>query len=240
LVVDDEMPVRRVLRSALISAGYEVSDARNGDAALEMVRAGRFDLILLDINMPGTDGLQACRIIRSTSDVSIIVLTVRNDERDKIEVLDSGADDYLTKPFSTDELLARIRAVLRRTPLSRDTANPIIKIDDMEMNLVRRRVVVRGREIRLTPKEFDLLHYLVANPNIPLTHGKILQAVWGPDYGGEVEYLRVFVKQLRKKIEPEPASPRYILTEHWLGYRFHLPEPPVEAKQAHYGDKQGQ
>jgi two-component system KDP operon response regulator KdpE len=226
LVVDDEPQIRRVLYTTLVSAGYEVVDTASGRAALEALRAGNFNLVLLDINMPDLDGLQTCQMIRSTSEISIIMLTVRNAEKDKIEALDAGADDYITKPFSTQELLARVRAALRRTPLMRDTTGIVIKVDALEIHLAKRRVVVGGSIVRLTPKEFDLLHYLVTNANMPLTHGKILQAVWGPDYGGQVEYLRVFVKQLRKKLEPEPAKPRYIVTEHWLGYRFQLPEAP--------------
>jgi len=224
LVVDDEPQIRRVLRSALVDAGYEVADARTGETALEMARAEKFDLVLLDINMLGMNGIETCRSFRSNSDISVIMLTVRNGEADKIEALDAGADDFVTKPFSTKELMARIRAVLRRTPSFRDANSPVVKLDGIEINLSTRRLIVRGQEVRLTPKEFDLLYYFVTNPNIPLTHGKILQAVWGSDYGEEVEYLRVFVKQLRKKIEPEPAVPRYILTEHWFGYRFRLPE----------------
>jgi two-component system KDP operon response regulator KdpE len=226
LVVDDEPQIRRVLHSALLTAGYEVVDAGSGRAALEALRAKTFDLVLLDINMPEMDGLETCRIIRSSSEISIIMLTVRNTEKDKIESLDAGADDYVTKPFSAQELLARIRAALRRTPFLRDTNGTVIKVDAMEIHLAKRKVTVGGVSVRLTPKEFDLLHYLVINANVPLAHGKILQAVWGPDYGGQVEYLRVFVKQLRKKLEPEPAKPRYIVTEHWLGYRFQLPEEP--------------
>jgi two-component system KDP operon response regulator KdpE len=224
-----------VLHSTLVTAGYEVVDAGSGRAALEALRAGSFDLVLLDINMPDLDGLETCRIIRSSSDVSIIMLTVRNTEKDKIESLDAGADDYVTKPFSTQELLARIRAALRRTPFIRDTSSTVIKFDAMEIHLAKRKVVVGGVSVRLTPKEFDLLHYLVINANVPLTHGKILQAVWGPDYGGQVEYLRVFVKQLRKKLEPEPAKPRYIVTEHWLGYRFQMPEEPQAGVLSQFG-----
>ena len=226
LVVDDEPQIRRVLHSALESAGYDVADAPSGSAALDALRAGVYDLVLLDINMPEMNGLETCRAIRSGSDIAVIMLTVRDSEKDKIEALDAGADDYVTKPFSTQELLARIRAALRRRPFLREAHASVFKLDDIEINLGRRKLVVGGKQIRLTPKEFDLLQYLVTNANIPLTHGKILQAVWGPDYGEQVEYLRVFVKQLRKKLEPEPANPRYILTEHWLGYRFHLPEEP--------------
>jgi two-component system, OmpR family, KDP operon response regulator KdpE len=224
LVVDGEPQSRRVLRSALVSAGYEVADARNGEAALEMIQARKYDLLLLDINMPGVDGLETCRAVRSASDISIIVLTVRSAEALKIAALDAGADDYVTKPFSTNELLARIRAVLRRTPSSEAVNRSGIKFDGIEISFSARKLVIRGKDVRLTPKEFDLLRYLVTNPNVPLTHRRILQAVWGSDYGEEVEYLRVFIKQLRKKLEPEPASPRYICTEHWLGYRFHLPQ----------------
>jgi two-component system KDP operon response regulator KdpE len=224
LVVDDEPQIRRVLHSTLTAAGYEAVVTGSGRAALEALRGTTFDLILLDVNMPEMDGLETCRMIRANWEIPIIMLTVRNTERDKIESLDAGADDYVTKPFSAQELLARMRAALRRKPSVRDTRDAVIKVDAMEIHLAKRRVVVGGMNVRLTPKEFDLLHYLVVNANVPLMHSKILQAVWGPDYSEQVEYLRVFVKQLRKKLEPEPAKPRYILTEHWLGYRFQLPE----------------
>jgi two-component system KDP operon response regulator KdpE len=224
LVVDDEPQIRRVLRSALVSAGYEVADARNGEVAVEMTRAGKYDLLLLDINMPGMDGLETCRKVRSSSDISIIMLTVLSSESQKIAALDAGADDYVTKPFSTNELLARIRAVLRRNPSAKEANSGGIKFDGIEICFSTRKLVVRGKDVRLTPTEFDLLRYLVTNPNVPLTHRRILQAVWGSDYGEEVEYLRVFIKQLRKKLEPAPGTPRYIFTEHWLGYRFQLPQ----------------
>jgi len=161
--------------------------------------------------------------VRATSDAAIIMLTVRDTEKDKIEALDAGADDFVTKPFSTPELLARIRAALRRVPLSPEGGPHLIRLDDVDIDLVQRHITVRGKTVRLTPKEFDLLHYLVAHPNVPLTHLRLLQAVWGPDYGNEVEYLRTFINQLRKKIEKNPAKPKYILTEHWVGYRFELP-----------------
>jgi two-component system KDP operon response regulator KdpE len=224
LVVDDEPQIRRVLRSALVSAGYEVADARNGEVAVEMTRAGKYDLLLLDINMPGMDGLETCQKVRSSSDISIIMLTVLSSESQKIAALDAGADDYVTKPFSTNELLARIRAVLRRNPSAKEANSGGIKFDGIEICFSTRKLVVRGKDVRLTPTEFDLLRYLVTNPNVPLTHRRILQAVWGSDYGEEVEYLRVFIKQLRKKLEPAPGTPRYIFTEHWLGYRFQLPQ----------------
>jgi two-component system KDP operon response regulator KdpE len=223
LVVDDEPQIRRVMRTTLTSQGYIVSDARTGDEALEKLRSEKPDLILLDVNMPG-GGIEACREIRATSDVAIIMLTVRDTEQDKVDALDAGADDYITKPFHTRELLARIRAALRRLPVSPEGGPTLIQLDGIELDLATRRLTVQGREVRLTPKEFDLLQYLVSNPNIPIPHTKLLQAVWGPDYGDQVEYLRVFVNQLRKKIEPEPSKPRYILTEPWVGYRFQLPK----------------
>jgi two-component system KDP operon response regulator KdpE len=219
LVVDDEPQIRRVLRSTLTARGYEVHDVRTGEDALESIRESRFDLVLLDVNMPGMSGLAACREIRSGSEVAIIMLTVSDSEEDKVAALDAGADDYVTKPFGTPELLARIRAALRRLPTSpeRDQA---VQVGDLEINLMLRRVVAKDHEIRLTPKEFDLLHYLVVNPNVPIPHARLLQAVGGPDYGDQVQYLRVFVNQLRKKIEPDPSHPRYILTEPWIGYKF--------------------
>jgi two-component system KDP operon response regulator KdpE len=174
------------------------------------------------MNMPGIGGLEACREIRETSDVAVIILTVRDSEADKVAALDAGADDYITKPFSMPELLARIRAALRRLPVTPESANRIVHLGEIEINLATRRLVVHGNEVRLTPKEFDLLHYFADNPNIPIPHGKLLQAVWGPDYGSQVEYLRVFVNQLRKKIEPNPAKPVYLLTEPWVGYRFQV------------------
>lgn len=223
LVVDDEPQIRRVLRAALAARGYEVSTARSGEEALESLRNNRVDLVLLDMNMPGIGGLEACREIRANSEMAIIMLTVSNSERDKVAALDAGADDYVTKPFSTPELLARIRAALRRLPAPPEGGLESVHLEKVEINLATRRVISKGREIRLTPKEFDLLHYLITNPNVPIPHAKLLQAVWGPDYGHQVEYLRVFVNQLRKKIEPDPSNPRYLLTEPWVGYRFALP-----------------
>lgn len=219
LVVDDEPQIRRVLRSALTSRGYEVHDARTGEDALESIRESRFDLVLLDVNMPGMSGLATCREIRAGSEVAIIMLTVSDSEDDKVAALDAGADDYVTKPFGTPELLARIRAALRRLPTSPER-DQSVQVGDLHINLVLRRVVAKDQEIRLTPKEFDLLHYLVVNANVPIPHARLLQAVWGPDYGDQVQYLRVFVNQLRKKIEPDPSHPRYILTEPWVGYKF--------------------
>ena len=223
LVVDDDLQIRRVMRKMLVAQGYAVSDARSGEEALEMLRRGRHDLVLLDLAMPGMGGLEACRAIRAGWDLAIVVLSVRDMEKDKIGALDAGADDYVTKPFSMQELLARIRAGLRRSPLAPEAAPQLLQTDGLEINFTTRRVIVSGHEIRLTPTEFDLLQYLATNPNTPIPHRRLLQAVWGQDYGNEVVYLRVFINQLRKKIEPEPAKPRYILTEPCIGYQFHMP-----------------
>jgi two-component system KDP operon response regulator KdpE len=221
--VDDDPQIRRVMRTALPAHGYEVGDARTGEEALERLRSETYDLLLLDMNMPGMGGLETCRAIRSGSDIAIIMLTVRNMEKDKVDALDAVADDYVTKPFGVPELMARIRAALRRMPLAPEAGPPRLIFDDIEVDFEARHVTVGGQRARLTPKELDLLRYLVTHPNKAIAHRELLQAVWGPDYGDEVEYLRVFVNQLRKKIEPQPAKPRYLLTEAWVGYRFRLP-----------------
>ena len=227
LVVDDEPQIRRVMRTTLSSNGYTVIEARSGEEALESIRNERPELVLLDVNMPGMSGLETCREIRNQSDVAIIMLTVRNSEHDKVLALDAGADDYVVKPFGMEELLARIRAALRRTSLAEPVA-PYIS-DDLEIDFERRKLLVNGQPVRLTPKEFDLLRHLVANQGKPLEHRRLLQAVWGPDYGDETEYLRVFINQLRKKIEPDPAHPKYIHTDPWVGYRFE-PDAPAAGK----------
>ena len=229
LVVDDEPQLCRALRSTLSALGFIVADAASGEIALEMVRAEKFDLILLDINMPGLSGLETCRAMRARSDVGILMLTVRDRTEDKIEALDAGADGYVTKPFDVNELLARVRAVLRRAPVSALRESGTIQLGGLEIRFHDRRVRVNGRVTRLTPTEFELLHYFVTHADTVLLHEKILQAVWGPDYGNEVEYLRVFVNQLRKKIELDPAKPRYILTEPWLGYRFDMSKNTAES-----------
>jgi two-component system KDP operon response regulator KdpE len=187
------------------------------------VRSEKYDLILLDMNMPGQGGIATCRELRTGSDVAIIMLTVRDSEKDKVEALDAGADDYVTKPFSTPELMARIRAALRRMPLASETGPQSLRLGDIEIDFTTRRVRAGELELRLTPKEFDLLRYLTVHSNKAVPHRELLQAVWGPDYGEQVEYLRVFVNQLRKKIEPEPSKPKYLLTEPWVGYRLSFP-----------------
>jgi len=218
LIVDDEPQIRRVLRTTLTSQGYAVLEARTGDEALQAIRGEHVDLVLLDLNMPGRSGLETCREIRASGDVPIIMLTVRNSERDKVQALDAGADDYVVKPFGSEELMARIRAALRRSATAEGL--PLFASGDLRVDFEKRLVLVKGRSVRLTPKEFDLLRYLVANQGRSLPHRRLLQAVWGPDYGDETEYLRVFINQLRKKIEPDPHNPSYIHTEPWVGYRF--------------------
>jgi two-component system KDP operon response regulator KdpE len=225
LVVDDDPQIRRVLKVTLTGQGYEVDDAKNGDAAFEKLREARFDLVLLDMNMPGTSGLDACRAIREQSEIAIIMLTVRDNETDKVEALDAGADDYVTKPFTTPELSARIRAALRRTPWTQGPSGRLT-LGTATVDFDTRQVTSRGRHVHLTPKEFDLLRYLAAHANKVLSHRELLQAVWGPDYGDQVDYLRVVVNQLRKKIEARPATPVFLLTEPWVGYRLHLPSEP--------------
>ena len=228
LVVDDDSQIRRVMRATLAARSYQVGDVQTGEEALRRLRSETYDVVLLDMNMPGMNGLETCRAMRtgqSGSDLAIIMLTVRNTEQDKIEALDAGADDYVTKPFSMPELLARIRAALRRAPASSESAPQRITLEgDVDIDFESRHVSVRGRDVRLTPKEFQLLRYFVAHPNKTIAHRELLQAVWGPDYGQELEYLRVFVNQLRKKLELNPAKPKYLLTEPWAGYRFRLPE----------------
>ena len=219
LVVDDDPQIRRVMRATLVAQSYEVIEARTGEEALEAVGRELPSLVLLDMNMPGIGGLETCRALRSGSDIPVIILSVRNTEKDKVAALDAGADDYVTKPFSIQELMARIRAALRRSP-SAEGGPHLVTSDDLEIDFDARRVRVRGADVRLTPKEFELLRYLVAHAGKPVAHRELLQAVWGPDYGDEPEYLRVFVNQLRKKIEANPAKPRHILTEPWVGYRF--------------------
>lgn len=223
LIVDDEPQLRRVMRTALSANAYEPYEARTGEEALEALREFHPDVILLDMNMPGMGGMAACREIRAVSEVAIIVLSVRDSERDKIAALDAGADDYITKPYSVNELLARIRANLRRLPGQGEPLLPIVVSAELTVDPSTRRVIANGQPVRLTPKEFDLLQYFLSNANKPIAHRKLLQTLWGPDYGDEVEYLRVFVSQLRKKIETDPAHPRYIVTEPWVGYRFAWP-----------------
>jgi two-component system, OmpR family, KDP operon response regulator KdpE len=221
LVVDDDPQIRRVMRVALTGHGYEVDDVTSGEQALERLRERASDLVLLDMNMPGMGGLETCRAIRVGSEIAIIMLTVRDSEVDKVAALDAGADDYVTKPFNMPELLARIRAALRRTPWAQGGgAASRLRLGQVEIDFDARQVHAGDRHVRLTPKELDVLRYLAAHANKTVTHRELLQAVWGPDYGDEVDYLRVVMNQLRKKIEAHPARPVYLLTEPWVGYRL--------------------
>jgi two-component system KDP operon response regulator KdpE len=222
LVVDDEPQIVRVLRTALKTHGYDVRVAPDGVSALETFIDWHPDVVVTDLAMPNMDGLELCRNLREISQLPIIVLSVRGEEKTKVEALDAGADDYVTKPFGMDELLARVRVQLRRTltPSISEHSAKILEVGDFRIDLDARSVLVRGTEIHLTPKEYDLLVHFVRNAGKVLTHRTLLAAVWGGNYTEQGEYLRVFVGQLRKKIEPNPSTPRYILTEPWVGYRF--------------------
>jgi two-component system, OmpR family, KDP operon response regulator KdpE len=219
LVVDDEQEITLVLRSGLSTHGYDVRVAGEGEAALELFQAWTPDLVLTDLSMPNMNGLKLCQRLREISTVPIIILSVKGDEATKIEALDAGADDYVTKPFGMGELLARVRATLRRSPEASAEAT-VIEEGDFRIDLESREVHVAGKELRLSPKEFDLLAYFVRHPGKVLTHRTLLAKIWGGNYTDQTEYLRVFIRHLRKKIEPEPAKPRYILTDPWVGYRF--------------------
>jgi two-component system KDP operon response regulator KdpE len=220
LVVDDEPQIPRVLRTSLSSQGYDLRVANDGETALEIMKDWTPDLVITDLSMPNMDGLELCRRIRNASRIPIIVLSVRGEERTKVKALDAGADDYITKPFGIEELLARVRANLRRIPEPSDAQPAIIDIGEFHIDTGSRKVVVGGREVHLTPKEFDLLIYLAQHAGKVITHRALLAAIWGGNSTEQVEYLRVFVGQLRKKLEPQSASPRYIVTEPWVGYRF--------------------
>jgi two-component system, OmpR family, KDP operon response regulator KdpE len=224
LLVDDQPQIRRALKTPLSSHGYVIIEAKSGEEAIDRIRGEKIDLVILDINMPGMGGLAACKEIRESYEVPIIVLSARDAEKDKVAALDAGADDYVEKPFGMEELLARVRANLRRHSAESGDNALSFSIKDLAVDFERRTVRVRGELVKLTPKEFELLHQLVRHRGKPLTHRELLQAVWGPDYGEQTEYLRVFINQLRKKIERDPAKPVYIQTEPWVGYRFEVPE----------------
>jgi two-component system KDP operon response regulator KdpE len=223
LIVDDEPEIRRVLRMALVSHGYEITEARSGEEALGKFREPVPEIVLLDLKLPGMGGLETCRAIMAVSDVPIIVLSARHAEKEKVELLDAGADDYLVKPFGVEELLARMRVALRRTPAAR-VQQPLLVIGDVEVDFKKRRVRRAGEYIGLKPKEFELLHYLIAHQGYIIPHRRLLQALWGPEYGNEFEYLRVIINRLRRKIEADPARPKYIITEPKVGYGFLVPE----------------
>ena len=218
LVVDDESAIRRFLRVSLPAHGYVVFEADSGQAALSAVLADRPDLVILDLGLPDMDGVEVTRLLREWTQIPILILSVREQETDKIAALDAGADDYLTKPFGTGELLARMRVLLRRS--SQSKAEPVFAVDDLAVDLAHRRVTVAGREVQLTPTEYDLLRALVAHAGKVLTHHQLLRQVWGTGYEQEIHMLRVNISNLRRKIEPDATRPHYVLTEPGVGYRM--------------------
>jgi two-component system KDP operon response regulator KdpE len=220
LVVDDEPQITRVLKTTLSSQGYGVRTASDGDDAVQVMKEWPPDLVITDLRMPNMGGLELCRYVRARSRVPVIVLSVKGEERIKVEALDAGADDYVTKPFGVHELLARVRAALRRAAAPEEPETPLIEVGDFRIDTTARSVRVKEREIHLTPKEFDLLVYLARHAEKVLTHRTLLAAIWGGNSVEQPEYLRVVVGHLRKKLEPDEATPRYILTEPWVGYRF--------------------
>jgi len=220
LVVDDEPQITRVLKTTLSSRGYGIRTATDGNQALQEMKDWSPDLVITDLRMPNMDGLELCRAIRAESRVPIIVLSVKGEETIKVESLDAGADDYITKPFNVNELLARVRAALRRAAVPLEPETSVIEMGDFRIDISARRVEVKKTEIHLTPKEFELLVYLARHPGKVITHHVLLASVWGPNSVQQPEYLRVFVGHLRKKLEPNEGAPRYILTEPWVGYRF--------------------
>ncbi|MBI2867079.1 MAG: response regulator transcription factor [Chloroflexi bacterium] len=220
LVVDDEPEMLKLVGANLQARGYEVVSANDGSEALKIAGEQIFDLVILDISMPGPDGFQVCQRVRSFSDVPVLMLSARGQEKDKVKALDMGADDYITKPFGVDELMARVRAALRRGSKSSVGPLPPFKDGQLRVDFSRRSVTVKGKEMKLTPTEYNLLTLLVRNAGKVLTHRSILNNVWGPEYGSETDYLWAYIRRLRRKIEPDPDQPRYILTEPGVGYRF--------------------
>jgi len=220
LIIDDDAGIRRALGSTLTALGYRTHEASNGEHGMDLATRHQYDAILLDINMPGKGGVEICRELRRELPAAgIVMITVRDSEDDKVEALDAGADDFITKPFVIPQLVARIGAIRRGRAIT--AARPdVIVVGEITLDPLRRRVSKSGKPLHLTPKEFDVLEYLMNHAGMPVRHQELLQAVWGPDYGGEVEYLRTFVRQLRRKIEDIPAKPRYLATEAFVGYRF--------------------
>lgn len=228
LVVDDDSSTRRALRTTLSGMGFAVVEAARGEEALALARVTWFDAVLLDVDMPGMGGMEACRSIRrAIARLPILMLTVLDSEDDKVQALDAGADDYITKPFQLRELTARLRSAVRRRNALDNNRDAPIRHGHIELDPVKYRVQKHGRSIHLTPKEFEMLHYLMMHAGEPIPHARLLKSVWGPEYGNELEYLRTFMRQLRKKIEDDPRNPRYLLTEAYVGYRFN--EQPEES-----------
>jgi len=229
LVVDDDASVRRTLHTTLYGIGFDIGEASTGDEALALCRIVRYEAVLLDVNMPGKSGIETCRELRRLMPrLAILMLSVNDDYERKIEALEAGADDYVTKPFHMRELTARIRAALRRSRTATTQSEEVIAIGDVELQPARRLVLKSGEPVHLTPKEFDLLHYLMAHAGLPITHARLLHVVWGSEYANQVEYLRTFVRQLRKKLEDDAGDPKYLLTDSHVGYRF---VDPAQAPQ---------
>jgi two-component system, OmpR family, KDP operon response regulator KdpE len=221
LLIDDDASIRRALHTTLSALGFEIDEASSGEQAVSFVRTERYDAVLLDINMPVVGGIETCRMLRRLAPgLPILMLTVRDSTDDKIDALDAGADDYITKPFHVGELTARVRSAVRRSRLAQGESETVIAIGEIELDRERRVVRKSGAIVHLTPKEFDLLYCLMSHAGRPLTHARLLTSVWGTEYGSEVEYLRTFVRQLRLKLEDDPSSPKYILTDSHIGYRF--------------------
>jgi len=221
LVVDDEPSFRRVLRTSLATNGFAIEEARSGEEAVTILSQCTFDLVLLDLNMPGMGGVQACREIRAhMPNVGIVMVTVQDGESEMVRALEAGADDYITKPVRFRELVARLRAVLRRLHIEDAIEPTLLQAGDLELDTNRHVLYRQGEIVHLTPTEFELLALLMRHQGVPVTHAKLLRSVWGPEYGTELDYLRSFIKTLRKKMEADPARPKYIVTEPWVGYRF--------------------
>jgi two-component system KDP operon response regulator KdpE len=221
LVVDDESSFRRVLRTSLATSGFAIEEARSGEEAVAMLAQSAFDLVLLDVNMPGIGGVEACREIRAhMPKIGIVMVTVQDAESEIVKALEAGADDYVTKPIRFRELVARLRAVIRRLRIDDASEPTLLRAGDLELDINRHLLYRQGEIVHLTPTEFELLALLMRNHGVPVTHAKLLRSVWGPEYGTELEYLRSFVKTLRQKVEDDPAKPKYIVTEPWVGYRF--------------------
>jgi len=221
LIVDDDYSIRRALHMTLYAQGFDVTESSSGDEALALARAVRYDAVLLDINMPGRNGMEVCRELRKLYPrLAILMLTVRSGQDDQVDALDAGADDYVIKPFQMRELIARIRAALRRVQAPAGNNETRIQIGDIILDPSRRYVEKSGHIVQLTPKEFDLLHYLMTHPGLPVNHSRLLTSVWGPEYASRNEYLRTFIRQLRKKLEDDPTDPKYLLTDSHIGYRF--------------------
>jgi two-component system KDP operon response regulator KdpE len=221
LVVDDDSSARRALRLTLSGAGFAIAEAVRGEEALSLGRVNRFDAVLLDLDMPGMGGVETCRLIRrAVVRLPILILTVSDSEDDKVLALDAGADDFITKPFRVKDLSARLRSAVRRRNAQEDIRDRPIRFGRLELDPVKYRILKSGSQIHLTPKEFEVLHYLMMHAGEPIPHSRLLKSVWGPEYGSEIEYLRTFVRQLRKKIEDDSQNPQYLLTDAYVGYRF--------------------